>query len=226
MQQLSIIIPTYNESQSIENTLISLMHLIEAGHEVIIVDGGSEDDTVSICKKYTGNVLLASKGRANQMNCGAQKASKDILVFLHADTILPDNAAYQIINALSLSNSKWGHFKVKLNGENRLLRIIEFLMNTRSCFTGIVTGDQTMFIRRTLFEIIHGYKNIPLMEDVEISKSLKKYSMPICMKSSVISSSRRWETKGYLRTIFLMWKLRLLYFLGVSAKKLVKLYYS
>lgn len=202
------------------------MPLTQQGHELIIVDGGSNDDTVSISKNFTDNVFETDKGRAHQMNFGASKASHDTLVFLHADTILPSDAVDKITNALSHTSNKWGHFKVKLTGESFILRVIEFLMNTRSCATGIVTGDQTIFIRKTLFNIINGYKNIPLMEDIEISKSLKKYSKPICMNSFVISSSRRWEENGYLKTIVLMWKLRLLYFFGVPAKKLVKHYYT
>ena len=225
MQTISIIIPTFNESHSIKNTLNSLMPLVQEGHELIIVDGGSNDDTVSICKHYTDNVFIAPKGRSSQMNSGAKKASKDTLVFLHADTILPTHAGSLITNALSQSNNKWGHFQVRFNGSRPILRVIEFLMNTRSCITGIVTGDQTIFIRKTLFEKINGYRDIPLMEDIEISKSLKKYSKPICMKTSVLTSSRRWETNGYIKTIVLMWKLRLFYFFGVPADKLVKLYY-
>lgn len=224
MQYLSIIVPTFNEALSIENTLIRLTPFVEEGHELIIVDGGSEDETVPICKRYTDKVFVANKGRSSQMNLGANKSSNDILVFLHADTLLPDNAVYLITNSLSKAN-QWGHFRVCLNGKKPILRVIEFFMNTRSCITGIVTGDQTIFIRKHLFDKIGGYKDIPLMEDIEISKSLNKYSKPICLKSYVISSSRRWETNGYFKTIFLMWKLRLFYFFGVSADKLVKFYY-
>lgn len=225
MQYLSIIIPVFNESLTIKSTLINLIPLIKEGHELIIIDGGSDDDTVDICNHYTTNVFVSNKGRAAQMNCGAAKASNDMLVFLHADTILPENSAYLITNSFCTSNKEWGHFKARLNGDKFILRIIEFFMNSRSCITGIVTGDQAIFIRKTLFDRINGFKNIPLMEDIEISKSLKKYSKPICIKSSVITSSRRWETNGYLKTIVLMWKLRLLYFFGVPANKLVKLYY-
>lgn len=202
------------------------MPLVTEGHEIIIVDGGSEDDSVSICKDYTDNVYVTNKGRATQMNFGAKQAANDILVFLHADTTLPDNAATLITQALTNCKKNWGHFKVRLNGDHFVLRIVEFFMNKRSCLTGIVTGDQTIFIHKYLFESVNGYQNIPLMEDIELSKSLKKYSQPICMQSSVISSSRRWEANGYLNTIILMWKLRLLYFIGIPASQLVKRYYS
>lgn len=202
------------------------MPLIKEGHEIIIVDGGSSDKTISICKNYTDNIFVATKGRSYQMNYGAAKASNGILIFLHADTILPENPTRLITNSFCASKKEWGHFKVRLSGDKLILRIIEFFMNSRSCITGIVTGDQTIFIRKTLFDRINGFKNIPLMEDIEISKSLKKHSKPICIKSSVITSSRRWETNGYLKTIVLMWKLRLLYFFGVSADKLVKRYYN
>jgi len=226
MQYISIIIPTYNEALSIKTILTSLSPLIQDGHEVIIVDGGSEDETISLCKHYTDKVFVAKKGRSFQMNFGAKQAANEILVFLHADTVLPSNAVFLITNALSSSSKQWGHFKVKLKGEKFILRIIEFFMNKRSCLTGIVTGDQTIFISKKLFVLVNGYKSIPLMEDIELSKTLKKYSTPICIDSKVISSSRRWEANGYLRTIFLMWKLRLLYFFGVPANKLVNYYYK
>jgi len=226
MQYFSIIIPTINESLSIEHSLQKLIPLIKEGHEIIVVDGGSEDETISICKTYTDKVFISKKGRALQMNLGALHATNNILVFLHADTLLPNNVTPLILNALNKSDSQWGRFNVKFNNKNFIMSVIALLMNIRSCVTGIVTGDQTLFVKKELFNKINGYKEIPLMEDIELSKSLKKYSKPICLSASVISSSRRWETNGYLRTILLMWKLRFLYFFGVSANRLVRQYYS
>lgn len=226
MHYLSIIIPLLNESLGLTERLNALIPLIDSGHEVIVVDGGSEDDTLTICKKFPITVLTSKSGRSTQMNHGASNASNEILVFLHIDTTLPINAATIITHSLQQQNFKWGHFKVRLDGTNYKLRVIEFFMNVRSCLTGIVTGDQTLFVNKTLFIKINGFKNIPLMEDIEISKSLKKFGRPICLPDKVVTSSRRWETEGYLKTVLLMWKLRLLYFFGVPANHLVKYYYS
>ncbi len=224
MPKLSIIIPTLNEAASIKNTLSELYTLKDNGHEIIIVDGGSTDQTLSICKQYTDKVFNSGKGRAKQMNLGAKHASNDILVFLHADTLLPEQARQLICTALS--NKQWGYFSIKLSGSHVVLRLIEFFMNIRSCLSGIATGDQAIFVYRESFNSINGFKEIPLMEDIEISKSLKKISRPACVPVPVISSSRRWETQGYIRTILLMWRLRLLYFFGTPASQLVKQYYK
>lgn len=221
MSRLSIIIPTLNEAALINKTLSALMG---KGYEVIIVDGGSTDQTLSICKQYTDKILSGDKGRAQQMNLGAKHASNEILVFLHADTFLPSNAEQFIDQALK--HKRWGRFNIRLKGNHILLRWVEFFMNIRSCLTGIATGDQAIFVCRDSFSFINGFRNIPLMEDIELSKSLKKISRPACVRVTVTSSSRRWETQGYIKTILLMWRLRLLYFLGVPASQLVKQYYK
>lgn len=227
MQLVSIIIPALNEANNIENTLANIEKMVQQGHECIVVDGGSTDDTLSICSQYNVTCLKSEKGRAVQMNYGAAHAKNNILVFLHADTLLPYNAIAIINKCISAKHSKylWGRFNVKFTGQRFILRIIEFFMNLRSCITGIATGDQVVFIEKELFEKVNGFKQIPLMEDIEISKALKKYSRPICIKNKVITSSRRWELNGYWKTITLMWKIRLLYFFGVPADKLVKMYY-
>ncbi len=224
MPSLSIIIPTLNEAATIHKILSGLTSLIAKGHEVIIVDGGSSDQTLSIGKQYTDKVFSTAKGRAKQMNFGAKQASNDILVFLHADTLLPPNAEQLITQALEYKC--WGRFNIKLAGRHVFLRLIEFFMNIRSCLSGIATGDQAIFVYRESFNLIYGFKNIPLMEDIALSKSLKKISRPACVRTPVISSSRRWETQGYIKTILLMWRLRLLYFFGVPASQLVKQYYK
>ncbi|MBN4080064.1 TIGR04283 family arsenosugar biosynthesis glycosyltransferase [Beggiatoa alba] len=225
MASLSIIIPTLNEAASIYKTLSRLRVLKSKGHEIIIVDGGSTDKTLSICKQFTDKIFVSEKGRAMQMNLGAKLARNDILVFLHADTLLPDNVDMLISQALKHSRKQWGRFNIKLSGAQLVLRVIEVLINIRSFLSGIATGDQTIFVTKGLFKRINGFREIPLMEDIELSKSLKRYSRPLCLNAAVITSSRRWETNGYFKTILLMWKLRLLYFLGVSPKQLVKLYY-
>jgi len=225
MSQISIIIPTLNESESIDKTLNSLLAILKEGNELIIVDGGSNDDTLLKCKKYTDKIYTANKGRAIQMNAGVDKATNDILLFLHADTLMPINFIAEILAALK-ANNKWGFFKVKFTSRHLLLRLVSTLMNARSCLTKIATGDHTIFIEKELFEEIGGYKEISLMEDIELSLSLKKHSKPYCVNAFVTTSSRKWESNGIIKTILLMWKIRFLYFFGVSPQKLVNIYYK
>lgn len=220
--KISIIVPTLNE-QIVKN-LSALQTLRKAGHEVIVVDGGSDDAPGQIINSLADKVLQTERGRAKQMNFGAKFAQHDILLFLHADTYLPINADSLIIQGLT-ENYKWGRFNVRLSGTAKLLRVVEIMMNWRSCLTGIATGDQAIFIQRDLYEQVQGFPDIPLMEDIALSKQLKQFSSPLCIKKPVITSSRRWEQNGIIKTIFLMWKLRLAYALGVSPDKL-KDYYN
>lgn len=220
--KISIIVPTLNE-QIVKN-LSALQTLRKAGHEVIVVDGGSDDAPGQIINSLADKVLQTERGRAKQMNFGAKFAQHDILLFLHADTYLPLNADSLIIQGLT-ENYKWGRFNVRLSGTAKLLRVVEIMMNWRSCLTGIATGDQAIFIQRDLYEQVQGFPDIPLMEDIALSKQLKQFSSPLCIKKPVITSSRRWEQNGIIKTIFLMWKLRLAYALGVSPDKL-KDYYN
>lgn len=219
---ISIIIPTLDEEASINQLLQQLQTYRQQGHEVIVVDGGSIDKTISISKSLIDKFISTEPGRAKQMNIGAEKSSHDILWFLHADTFLPENAIEPIQK--TLINYDWGRFNIKLSGSNSLFRIIEKMINLRSCFVGIATGDQGIFVKREVFNKVRGYSNIPLMEDISLSKKLKKISKAVCLKEELVTSSRRWEKNGILSTVLLMWKLRLLYWLGVSADKLVVQY--
>jgi rSAM/selenodomain-associated transferase 2 len=221
---LSIIIPTLNEEDIITNTLERLKVLREAGHEVIVADAKSFDKTYSLAARFADSVLLTEEGRGWQMNAGAEYANNDILVFLHADTRLPDNADKLINQALQEDGKSWGRFDLRLSGKARLLRLVERMINWRSCFTGIATGDQAIFVKTTTFKQIDGFADIPLMEDVDLSRRLKRITRPICIKTPVITSSRRWEENGIIRTILLMWSLRLAYALGVSPETLKKYY--
>lgn len=222
---LSIIIPTLNEEDIITNTLERLEVLREAGHEVIVADAKSFDKTYSLAAQFADSVLLTEEGRGWQMNAGAEYANNDILVFLHADTRLPDNADKLINQALQEDGKKdWGRFDVQLSGKARLLRLVERMINWRSCFTGIATGDQAIFVKASTFKQVDGFADIPLMEDVDLSRRLKRITRPICIKTPVITSSRRWEENGIIRTILLMWSLRLAYALGVSPETLKKYY--
>ena len=218
--RISIIIPTLNESEHIESTLICLQPFRQQGHEVIVTDGGSQDTTVELARLGADKVIQTSPGRAQQMNVGASHATGDILWFIHADTQVSAQAAQQILKELDNKYKHWGRFDIQLSGKHLLLRLIERLMNVRSRLTGIATGDQGIFVRRACFEAIGRFKPIPLMEDIEISRRLKKWSRPCCLHETIITSSRRWEENGVLRTILLMWRLRLAYALGVSPEKL------
>ena len=219
---ISIIIPTLNEEVAIQTLLQQLQIYRQQGHEIIVVDGGSTDKTVSISKSLADKVITSEAGRATQMNNGAKQSTNNVLWFLHADTLIPDNVIESIQESLIENN--WGRFDIKLSGSHFLFRIIEKMINPRSCISGIATGDQGIFVRRELFESVNGYSEIPLMEDVELSKNLKKVSSPVCIKEMLTTSSRRWEQKGILSTVLLMWRLRFLYWLGVSAAKLATLY--
>ncbi len=220
---ISIIIPVLNEEHNLSSVLQALQSFRRSGHEVIVVDGGSIDNSL-LCAQREADVAIVSKpGRALQMNCGAAVASGDVFLFLHADTRLPENTL-QLLTAIDTRQSYWGRFDVRLSGQKIVFRLIERLMNLRSRLTSIATGDQAIFVERQLFQDIGGFPEIALMEDIAISRSLKKRAKAVCLKSKVVTSSRRWETEGVVATVFLMWKLRLYFFFGVSADKLNQLY--
>lgn len=219
---ISIIIPTLNEEDVIQTLLQQLQTYRQQGHEVIVVDGGSHDNTRSVADSLSDKVISSEAGRALQMNNGATQSRHEALWFLHADTLIPETAIEQIQQALNKSG--WGRFNVKLSGSHILFRIIETMMNVRSCVSGIATGDQGIFVKRKVFGQVNEYSNIPLMEDVDLSRKLKKLSKPVCLKYPLITSSRRWEKNGIYSTILLMWKLRFLYWVGVSPEHLARQY--
>jgi len=221
--QLSIIIPVLNEAGCILDILRELQALRAQGHEVILVDGGSCDETIALAQPLVDQLLPAPAGRALQMNVGAKVASGRVFWFLHADTRVPDKAARLIIEALQDAGS-WGRFDVRLSGDGFLLRLVERMMNWRSRFTGVATGDQGIFVSRELFEAVGGFAELPLMEDIDLSRRLKSEQWPVCLRDTLTTSSRRWEQKGVLRTVALMWYLRLAYFLGVSPARLAMRY--
>ncbi len=221
--RLSIIVPVLNEADGITASLQPLQTWRARGHEIILADGGSSDATVALAEPWVDKIIRSGRGRARQMNTGARAARGDVLLFLHADTQLPPDADALILDALQAR--AWGRFDVRLSGAHPLLRVVETLMNRRSRLTGIATGDQAIFVRRALFEKTGGYPDIPLMEDIALSRALKKHGPPLCMKQRVLTSSRRWEQHGILRTILLMWKLRLAYALGADPARLVRHYY-
>lgn len=224
-RELSIIVPVLNEAGIITECLARLQPLRLAGAEVIVVDGSSTDGTAERAAPLATRVLRSHKGRAVQMNAGARAAGGEILLFLHADTALPAEADRCLVGTMA-AGATWGRFDVRLSGRHPLLRGVETLMNWRSRLTGIATGDQALFVRRDLFERAGGYPEIPLMEDIALSKILKRHARPACLRARVETSSRRWEERGLLRTIFLMWELRLRYFLGADPADLARRYYG
>ncbi|MFQ5469255.1 MAG: TIGR04283 family arsenosugar biosynthesis glycosyltransferase [Gammaproteobacteria bacterium] len=225
LNKISIIIPTLNEEPNILGVLKPLQVLRHSGLEIILVDGGSTDATVPTAENLVDSLISAPPGRARQMNTGARYATGEFLLFLHADSLLPDNAANLIIETLQKKQHQWGRFNIKLNGKSRLLRVVEFMMNVRSRLSGIATGDQGIFITRACFNQIGGYPDIPLMEDVALSKTLKeRVGRPACLKDTILTSSRRWENNGILSTVLLMWRIRIAYFFGTDPGKLAKRY--
>jgi len=224
MSKLSIIIPVLNEGDGIAAALDALAHLRALGTEVIVVDGGSRDATVERAQLRADRVVLAPRGRALQMNDGAERASGDVLLFLHADTRLPVKADRVVLNGLDQSRRVWGRFDVKIDGRSRLLPVVAWLMRLRSRLTGIATGDQAIFLRREAFQAVGGFPAVALMEDIAICKRLKRLGRPLCLRACVTTSGRRWEKNGVLSTILLMWRLRFAYFLGADPKQLARQY--
>lgn len=222
--QLSIIIPALDEEATIAATLQPLQPMRRRGHEVILVDGGSCDGTAAQATPLVDRVIHTTKGRARQMNAGAAVARGKLLWFLHADTLVPDTSDQLLLNALNEPAVVWGRFDVRLSGRHPLLKLIAHLMNLRSCLTGIATGDQGIWMRRSAFLKVGGYPEQPLMEDIALSVQLKKLGKPLCLRPALITSSRRWESRGILRTVLLMWRLRLLYALGADPAQLARLY--
>lgn len=225
MARLSIIVPTYNEAEAIDHYLALLQPLRKRHVEVIVVDGGSQDTTISLAEPYVDKVISSKLGRAQQMNAGAEGSIGDYLLFLHADTQLPEMADRLIIDALD-KGYLWGRFDITLSGELAMLSVISHCINLRSRLTGIATGDQGLFVSRKVFNDLGGFPEQPLMEDVEFTSRLKRLSKPKCFSERVISSGRRWQTYGVWRTIFLMWRLRYRYWRGINSHDLAKEYRS
>ncbi|HVO88832.1 MAG TPA: TIGR04283 family arsenosugar biosynthesis glycosyltransferase, partial [Casimicrobiaceae bacterium] len=223
---ISIVMPVLDEATTIVAALEALQPLRRAGHEVIVVDGGSRDATCSLAESRADDVAVTPRGRALQMNAGAARARGDALVFLHADTRLPDTAAGAVEQALR-SGYRWGRFDVRIEGRSMLLPVVTRAMNLRSRLSGIATGDQAMFVERRLFDDAGGYAAIPLMEDIELSARLKRMAgAPARIASPVTTSGRRWDSNGALRTIVAMWRTRLDHWRGVPVETLARRYYA
>ena len=221
---LSVIIPTLNEAGCIQSTLEPLQPLRSRGHEIILVDGGSSDATCALGQPLVDRVLQSSPGRAQQLRAGATAARGHVLWFLHADSHIPPHADSMILDALDRADADWGRFDITFADTHPLLKCVAWSMNHRSRLTGIATGDQGIFVRRSLYDRVGGLPLIPLMEDIRFSSALKRYSRPCRVSQTLRTSPRRWHAHGILRTIVTMWGLRLGYFAGISPERLAKYY--
>ena len=221
---VSIVIPVLNEAAQLPAILAELAPLRARDLEIIVVDGGSMDASVGIAMLAGVKLLRTRAGRARQMNVGAAAARGELLLFLHADTRLPRRAIDRARAALADKRRVWGRFNVRIQGGGLVLWLTALLMNLRSRLTGIATGDQAIFVTRRAFHSVGGYPYQPLMEDIELSRRLLRLSRPACLQSRVVTSGRRWQTRGVWRTILLMWRLRWSYWRGVSADQLAREY--
>lgn len=219
---LCIVVPVLDEAERLGDDLRALQPLRNRGASVVVVDGGSNDGSVSIARSQADLVVTAPRGRAAQMNAGAAACSSRVLLFLHADTRLPDDADAVVRRATA--DHAWGRFDVRIDSPRLLLRIVGLAMNWRSRVTGIATGDQALFVRREVFDAAGGFPNVALMEDVALSRRLKRFGSPACLRERVTTSARRWERHGPWRTIWLMWRLRAAYALGADPARLAILY--
>jgi rSAM/selenodomain-associated transferase 2 len=220
--RISVILPALNEEMTIGASLQALLEL--APDEIIVVDGSSTDRTQQICARLRVKVIPSNRGRARQMNMGASQASGDVLLFLHADTKLPASALSDITAALRDPDCPGGRFDVEIDGSHWMLKLVAVLINQRSRLTRVATGDQAIFVRRSVFQSIGGFQDVPLMEDIAFCRALKHIGPIACLRSRVITSGRRWESDGVWRTIFTMWMLKLCYWAGVSPQRLKKYY--
>jgi rSAM/selenodomain-associated transferase 2 len=222
MGRLTIVIPVLNEAAIIVAALAALEPLRARGAEIIVADGGSHDGTATLAEPLADRVIIAPCGRGAPMNAGAALGGGEVLLFLHADTTLPDNAD-RLIEA-ALTRRIWGRFDLRIAGRHPLLAIVARMINWRSRLTGVATGDQAIFVTREAFDAVGGFPDLPLMEDIAISRRLKRLNRPACIAALVITSGRRWETNGVVSTIVLMWRLRLAYYLGVAPELLAQRY--
>lgn len=225
-ERLALLIPALNEAGNLAALLPTLQPLRTAGHRIVVCDGGSSDATATEAAPLADAVVSSPRGRALQMNAAARHAQQaDVLVFLHADTRPPAGFEAAIAHARS-QGARWGRFDVRLDSPRASLAVVAALMNLRSRWSGIATGDQMIFVERALFEAVGGYPAIALMEDIALSKVLKRHAAPTCLRERVTTSARRWERDGVLRTILTMWRLRLAYWLGRDPARLAASYYG
>lgn len=225
-QLISVVIPALNDAPALGALLPRLRELGRDRIEVIVVDGGSSDDSCQVAAVHTDSVLTAPRGRARQLQAGFEQATGDVIWMLHADSGIEAGHVKVLEAALADGRPRWGRFDVRLDAPGWLFRATEFGMNRRSCWSGICTGDQGIFVRRELLDAVGGVPQLALMEDVELSKRLRRLARPVCARCRLVTSARRWQQRGVVRTILLMWRLRLQYFFGADPERLVRSYYG
>lgn len=222
---LSIVLPVLNEALALPAVLRALAPWQRQGVEVVVADGGSTDGTAALAHAAQATVVHAPRGRALQMNAGAHAARGPLLLFLHADTLLPPGGLPAVRQALGAAGPlAWGRFDVRISGQHPMLRVIAWFMNRRSRLTGVATGDQALFMTRQAFDAVGGFPAQPLMEDIELSRRLKRLGPPLCLHQRVTTSGRRWEQRGLWRTVLLMWSLRWAYWRGADPAELAQRY--
>ena len=219
---LSVVVPTLDEAEALPASLAAARQ--PGVHEVIVVDGGSRDGTLAVARARADRVLEAPRGRARQMNAGAAAARGDVLLFLHADTRVPAGYARAVARALADPAVVGGRFDVRLDAAGLAYRALGRLISLRSRLTRVATGDQAIFVRRAVFERVGGYPLVPLMEDVALSRAMKRVGPIACLRDTVTTSARRWQRHGLARTVVLMWALRAAYYAGVPPARLARVY--
>jgi len=220
---VAVVIPVLNEDKSLLQH-INTFKALDNKYHVVFCDSGSIDKTCSVLQQHKLHYCTSAKGRAIQMNTGAVLSKSDIILFMHADTVMTASGIEAVKKVMLDDSVVGGHFDIRLSGEGFVFRVIEWMINLRSRMTGISTGDQCQFVRRSVFEAMGGFPKQALMEDVEFSKRLKRYGKLVSLRDKVVTSSRRWEQYGVVKTIALMWKMRLLYWLGISPETLAQMY--
>ena len=222
MARLTVVLPVLDEAAIVVGALQALAPLRRRGAEIIVADGGSGDGTANLARPLADRVIAVPRGRGAPMNAAAAIGTGEMLLFLHADTTLPKNADRLIARALA--RRAWGRFDLRIAGRHPLLSVVARMINWRSRLTGIATGDQAIFVTRQAFYAVGGFPDLPLMEDIAISRRLKRLCRPACIGTPVVTSGRRWEYHGVLRTIVLMWRLRLAYYFGAEPARLAVRY--
>jgi rSAM/selenodomain-associated transferase 2 len=226
MGRLTIVIPVLDEAPIITAALEALAPLRARGVEIIVVDGGSSDGTGALAYPFADRVIASPRNRGAALNAGAALGSGDVFLFLHADTTLPDDADRLIAGALlrRAFECAWGRFDLRIAGRHPLLALVARMINWRSRLTSIASGDQAIFVADKAFWSVGGFPDLPLMEDIALSRKLKRLSRPCCIAAPAVTSGRRWDYHGVLRTILLMWRLRLAYYLGAEPGQLALAY--
>jgi len=215
---VAAIVPVLNESALLPDMIERFRHIDV--DELVYADGGSTDGTREQLQAAGVRWVSSRSGRSAQMNCGAAECTSDILLFIHVDTAVSSSHIEAVRKSMRDRGMAGGRFDVQLSGAHPAFRIIESMINLRSRLSRISTGDQAMFVRRDVFERLGGFPDQPLLEDVAFSRLLKRAGNIACLRQRVETSSRRWEEYGIVRTILLMWWLRLRFWLGAAPARL------